>query len=430
MADSRLLVLQVAALGYDFLCKNANATQFNGYDVYALESLFPALTCPVQATMRTGMLPYAHGMVMNGTYSRNLKKPMFWEQSSALVEGPRIWTNMREHGKKVGMLFWQQSLGEDIDVLLSPAPIHTHGGGMIEDVYSQPENLYARLVTRMKKKFKLSSYWGPLASRKSSEWITHATIEIMSDSDSAPDVLFSYIPHLDYALQKYGPHSSKAREAYIKVESLLVQLIETARQNGYEILVYGDYAMGEVDHAEFPNRLLVQHGFLHTRNIKGKLYPDWYASDAFAVVDHEIAHVYTRNPHVSDAVVSLFSECSGIDMILTGDAKKEYAIHHPLSGDIVLTSAENTWFAYPWWSNSRNAPDYASHIDIHNKPGYDPCELFFGKHPFAVSSDTSKIRGSHGKNINGRECAIFSTLDVFDGMTFIDVCSRITTCME
>ncbi|MBR4317507.1 MAG: hypothetical protein IKT85_02020 [Kiritimatiellae bacterium] len=36
-------------------------------------------------------------------------------------------------------------------------------------------------------------------------------------------------------------------------------------------------------------------------------------------------------------------------------------------------------------------------MDIHNKPGFDPCELFFGKTPFQCCTDPSRIRGTHGR---------------------------------
>jgi len=43
-----------------------------------------------------------------------------------------------------------------------------------------------------------------------------------------------------------------------------------------------------------------------------------------------------------------------------------------------------------------SCPDYAGHVDIHNKPGYDPCELFWGWPPGSVGRDPAKVRGSHG----------------------------------
>ena len=71
---------------------------WDGLTFRACRSIFPALTCPVQASLRTGAPPSQHGMVANGCFFRDLMKPMFWEQSSRLVQGPRVWDDLRTQG--------------------------------------------------------------------------------------------------------------------------------------------------------------------------------------------------------------------------------------------------------------------------------------------------------------------------------------------
>ena len=44
--------------------------------------------------------------------------------------------------------------------------------------------------------------------------------------------------------------------------------------------------------------------------------------------------------------------------------------------DLVVLAKPQSWFAYPFWLDDAKAPDYARTVDIHRKPGYDPCELF------------------------------------------------------
>ena len=167
-------------------------------------SVFPAVTCVVQASFRTAAPPASHGMVANGRYFRELAKPMFWEQSSRLVAGRRFWRGFREAGGTVGLLFWQQSLGEDTDMLLSPAPIHKHHGGMIQDCDSQPADLYEQLCAELGRPFKLRQYWGPLATPKVGEWIAEAVAAVLARAD-APDLILTYLPTLDYALQRRDP---------------------------------------------------------------------------------------------------------------------------------------------------------------------------------------------------------------------------------
>ena len=208
--ERRILLLQVAGLGYNFLARSLGKAEVGGLAATPMAGMFPALTCPVQATMRTAAPASGHGIVGNGFFSTELWKPLFWEQSSRLVQGPRIWEDLRRRGGTVGQLFIQQSLGPDADVVYSPAPIHKHHGGMILESIALPEELHARLHRELGV-FPLQSYWGPLASIRSSRWIAAATESVMAHE--RPDLLYSYIPHLDYALQRYGPDSGAAQKA-------------------------------------------------------------------------------------------------------------------------------------------------------------------------------------------------------------------------
>ncbi len=259
---TKLLVVQVAALGWD-LVKN-----LPGF--HKAESFFPAVTCTAQAGFRTASLPRAHGMVANGVRLPDLRKIMLWEQSSALVQGERIWARYRAAGRKVGMMFWQQSLGDDdLDLVLSPAPIHKHSGGMIQECYEKPEGLNQRLLEQMRRPFNLMHYWGPLASRKSSAWISGATCALLRDPQFAPDLLLSYLPHLDYALQRHGPGSPQAAQALDFTLECVARMKTEAQTQGYHWLFYGDYAIQPVAGAVFPNRRLREAGLLQDPADKG-----------------------------------------------------------------------------------------------------------------------------------------------------------------
>ena len=63
--------------------------------------------------------------------------------------------------------------------------------------------------------------------------------------------------------------------------------------------------------------------------------------------------------------------------VLAGRERHELGLDHPRSGELVVLSEPDSWFAYPYWLDDRLAPDFARTVDIHRKPGYDPCELFF-----------------------------------------------------
>lgn len=412
MSKSKLLIIDVAALGYDFLALN-HMPSWQGLVFRPLDTVFPAVTCTAQASFRTGLLPDKHGMASNGVFQRELNRPSFWEQSSLLVEGPRIWESWRAKGKRVGLLFWQQSLGEQADLILSPAPVHKHGGGMIQDCYSEPAGLYHSLANAVGRRFNLAHYWGPLASTKSGDWIASATAALLGDAQSSPELCLVYLPTLDYDLQRYGPADARSTRALKAALRQLERMLSAARANGYEVLIFGDYAIAPVTlEPAFPNRALCEAALLVTRSVKGMLYPDFHRSRAFAMVDHEIAHVYVGNPDDVAPTRRALEGMAGIGEILDRSGQIERGLDHPHSGELVLVAEEGAFFAYPWWRESRQAPDYAAHVDIHNKPGYDPCELFFGRFPWRTGQDPRRIKGSHGRTGPGRQVCWTATFDL------------------
>jgi predicted AlkP superfamily pyrophosphatase or phosphodiesterase len=392
----KLLIVQVAAL--------AHMPNVEGLDFHSIQSVFPALTCTVQASFRTATFPAFHGMIANGLYFRSLKRPFFWEQSASLVRGERIWEVIRQRGKKVAMLFWQQSLGEKADIILSPAPIHKHHGGMIQDFYSVPSDLYRKISREIGKPFNLKRYWGPLASRKIGEWIVKATSIVLEDPELSPDLCLTYLPTMDYDLQRHDPENSSAGEkAKQALNKQISRLVECAQKKKYKVLIYGDYHINSVNEAIFPNLILSKAGFFKSRRVKNMLYPDFYQSQAFAMVDHEIAHIYIASLDKLEAVKRTLQEIPGIAKVLDREDKMEIGLEHENSGELVIVSEPGKWMAYPWWEKNRETPDYATHVDIHNKPGFDPCELFFGWPPGSISRKTSRIKGSHGQIGSGKD---------------------------
>ena len=389
----KLLVIQVAALGHE-LIRNYPATWARlGLTFAPLEPVFPAVTCPVQASFRTGLPPAQHGILGNGCFDRATRRTAFWEQAAAQITTPeRIWSGYRQRGGTVGVMFWQQSLGEDVELILSPAPIHRHHGGMIQDCYAQPTGLYHDLCRATGREFNLFNYWGPLAGLKSTRWITDATLAVLRRAD-APGLLLTYLPHLDYALQKFGPQNERhTARAVTETTEELEKLLAGARAAGYATVVFGDYAITPAKQVIFPNRELRRAGFFNVRQVRKMTYPDLHASRAFALVDHQTAQLFVRHPHDVEPVRELFAALPGVAEVRTPPAPA-----HPRAGELELVAEAGAWFAYPWWSAKAEAPDYASHVDIHAKPGFDPCELCWGWPPPGISQNPVRIGGTHGR---------------------------------
>ena len=393
-AQNRILVIQVAAMGHDLVASHPGAFGRLPLHFGSLRPVFPAVTCTAQATFRTGLPPASHGIICNGFFDRRTRRTSFWNQSSGLLPGTRIWDDFRRNGGTIGTMFWQQSLGDAVDLILSPAPIHKHHGGVIQDCYAHPPGLYADLCKATGRRFSLLDYWGPMASSKSTRWITDATVRVLQQPDSHPDLLLTYLPHLDYTLQKHGRGAPRRASAAVdEVVAELGLLLAAAGEAGYRSLVWGDYAITDVERPVLPNLALRQSGLFVPRRVGGRAYADLFASRAFAMVDHQVAHIYAGRPDDVEAAKECLGALPGV-----ADVLAHSSLDHPRTGELLLVAEPDAWFAYPWWEDRREAPDYARHVDIHSKPGFDPCELFWGWPPPSISLDVRKVRGSHGRD--------------------------------
>jgi predicted AlkP superfamily pyrophosphatase or phosphodiesterase len=268
---------------------------------------------------------------------------------------------------------------------------------MIQWCYSKPVGLYEKLCDRIGE-FNLMHFWGPLAGIESSRWIGRAAGEVMKMIQ--PELLFAYLPHLDYCSQKFGPDDPQTWKEVALVDAevgSITQGIEDMDLPGETVFVIlSEYAFSPVQGDVPLNRILRENGLFAVRTIQGREYPDLELSPAFAMVDHQIAHLYVK-PGYENGVRELLHETEGIDIVLDAKAKSDYRIDHFRAGDLVAVSARDRWFSYSWWKDRSVEPDFATHVDIHRKPGYDPLELFLEPGTMQVSQDTRLIRGSHGR---------------------------------
>jgi predicted AlkP superfamily pyrophosphatase or phosphodiesterase len=234
-----------------------------------------------------------------------------------------------------------------------------------------------------------------------------------------PDLTLVYLPHLDYDLQRFGPDDSAIPRALGEVDRAAGRVIDAARSRGMEVIALSEYGMENVKNSISINRLLRKEGLLTARRALTWELLDAGASRAFAVSDHQVAHVYVRSPDDVPAVKKLLSATDGIGEVLDRDGQREVGIDHPRSGELVAVASPDRWFDYYYWLDDGKAPDFARTVDIHRKPGYDPCELFLdpGKHLVGVRIawkllkkslgfrylldvipiDPSLVRGSHGR---------------------------------
>ncbi|MGE0707392.1 MAG: alkaline phosphatase family protein [Planctomycetota bacterium] len=341
-----------------------------------IDPVLPAVTCPVQATYLTGRLPREHGVVANGWYYRERAEVNLWRQSDALVQAPKVWEAARalDPSFSCAQLFWWFNMFAAVDWSVTPRPAYLADGRKVPDVYSDPPELRARLNQALGP-FPLFEFWGPATTIRSTRWIVDAAREVLARE--RPTLTFAYLPHLDYDHQRYGPRHERSRAALREVDREVARLVEAARAQGAEVLVLSEYGIEDVSTPVHLNRVLREAGYLRAwLNLDQWELLEPGACRAFAVADHQLAHVYVRDPADLGPVRALLERTPGVERVLDREGQRELGLDHPRSGELVALAAPGCWFTYYYWLDDRLAPDFARTVEIHKKPGYDPCELF------------------------------------------------------
>ncbi len=430
-----LLLLNVVGLTHEMLGANTPHLSRLAADGFArpMGTVLPAVTCTAQSTILTGTLPAEHGIVANGWYFRDLAEVFLWRQSNHLVHGERLYDTARgqDPSYTVAKMFWWYNMYANVDWSMTPRPSYPADGRKVFDSYSQPATLRDELQGKLGV-FPLTRFWGPAADIRSSRWIADASVQVMKRYK--PRLTLVYLPHLDYNLQRLGPTDPRLAMDIRLVDAEAGKCIDAAREIGANIIALSEYAITHVSRPVHINRALRRHGYVTVRREPlGWETLDCGASRAFAVADHQVAHVYVRDPDDVKSVKLLLGQTDGIDVVLDRGEQRQFGLDHERSGELVAIAAEDSWFTYYFWEDDALAPDYARTIDIHRKPGYDPVELFldpklafprlriaarlarkflgFRYYMDVIGLDARIVKGSHGRlptpGQESREAPIF-----------------------
>ncbi len=393
---ARVVVINVVGLsarhiGVNTPCLRELARSLGG--ARPLRPDFPAVTCTSQSSMLTGLSPREHGVIANGWFDREQGEARLWRQSNALVHGDKVWDKAKARNDKctTANLFWWFNMNSTCDFTVTPRPIYTHNGRKIPDVSAQPAALRDTLQSNLGA-FPLFDFWGPRAGIRSSDWIARAAMHVMREHD--PALTLIYIPHLDYVLQREGPNSPNLPAQLREVDRIVGGLLNACAARNARPIVLSEYGIEAATRPVYLNRALREAGLLTVRDELGRDVLEPMTSPAFAMCDHQIAHVYVRDTSSSTTgapnnleivsethashirrVAQVLAALPGVESVLDRTAQAALHIDHARSGDLVVTAKPGAWFAYPWWLDDTRAPDFARCVDIHKKPGYDPCEL-------------------------------------------------------
>jgi predicted AlkP superfamily pyrophosphatase or phosphodiesterase len=417
---NRTVVLDVVGLTREFL--DSRMPQLAKWaarrNISTIAPVLPAVTCTSQATFYTGQRPDRHGIVGNGWYFRDDCEIHFWRQSHHLVQAPALWDVARQHDPNFTFanLFGWFNMYSTADISITPRPMYPADGRKIPDVYAEPPVLRAEIQRKLGA-FPLFEFWGPRASIRSTRWIAESAKHV--EDQFRPILTFVYLPHLDYNLQRLGPDDQAIDADLGVVDSIVAELIDFYEAHEARVIVLSEYGIVPVSKPVHLNRALREAGLLRIREEMGLELLDAGASAAFAVADHQVAHVYVNDASKLNQVRSLLEQTAGADLIFDKAGKRSMGIDHGRAGEFVVVAQPEAWFTYYYWLDDRRAPDFARTVDIHRKPGYDPAELFMDpaiKLPMlkvgsklmarklgfrnlidVIPLDASLVKGSHGR---------------------------------
>ena len=382
-----------------------------------VEPLVPAVTSTMQATYLTGRPPSGHGIVANCWYDREYAEHRCWKQSNRLVHARKLWEHLRESDPEytVAKLFWWNNLYSTVDYAITPRPIYCADGRKVFDVQTWPMDL-RKQVRRKIGKFPFHTFWGPLSGIESSHWIARAAKFV--EEKHSPNLNLVYLPHLDYNLQRLGPNDPYITIDLGQIDAVIGDLIRFYEGRGVRVILLSEYGITEVQHPIHLNREFRRRGWIVCRDELGRDMIDLGASKAFAIADHQIAHIYVNDKSILGEVRDAVAAMEGVAQVIDGSMRNYWGLEHERSGDLVAVSNIRSWFTYYFWEKDRRAPDYARTVDIHRKPGYEPCERYINPRLKLVKSrlvwkrlksalgfrmlmnvvplDASLVKGSHG----------------------------------
>ncbi len=383
-----------------------------------VEPVLPAVTCTAQATYVTGKLPGGHGAVANGWYERDYAEHRFWKQPEQLVQGEKLWDRLRKRDPEFtcAKVFWWYNMHSTADYTVTPRPLYLSDGSKVFDIHTQPMGMRERLKRDLGP-FPFMNFWGPASGIESSKWIAASAKWI--EEKHWPTLSLVYLPHLDYNLQRVGLQMDLIRDDLKQIDDVVGDLISFYEHRQIKVVILSEYGITDVDHPVHLNRVFREKGWLSIKDEVGLETLDLGGSRAFAIADHQLAHVYVNDPAILEEVRAVLAATPGVQQVLDKAGKIDAGLDHARSGDLIAIADARSWFTYYYWQDDAKAPDFARCVDIHRKCGYDPVELFLNpalKFPklklgYTLSKkklgfrylmdviplDATLVKGSHGR---------------------------------
>lgn len=350
-------------------------------DLAALAPSFPCLNGPVQANLVTGAMPEKHGIVTDAFFFRD-RQELERRSWPAWLEQPAAWDVLRNYHPQLTTAAWL-STAHDCQVYCSGIK---QGGG------------WRTFPKSVRSGQPLLQEQGRGASTDGAAWQAEAETAIAVVRNQRPDFFYLSCDRVAPVAERYGPDSAELDQALAGVDEL-VGTLSAGFAEAYGSapplwLITGGYAISPVTHVAFPNRILHAAELLSLRETPAGPIIDFQASQAWALVDRQVSHIYVadRESRLIERVARLFEREPGISAALRPEEIAKHELQHPRSGDVVLISSPASWQALEWWQHDAEAPAWASALGSPHQPGIDPRERWSE----TTNGSLAAVKGSYG----------------------------------
>src|SRR5215510_3297207 len=235
------------------------------------------------------------------------------------------------------------------DYSITPRPLYPADGRKVFDIYTWPFSI-RRDIKKDLGEFPFPTFWGPAAGIDSpqgsadavSRWIAASAKWI--EQKYQPTLSLIYLPHLDYNLQRLGPHHPNIVRDLEQIDTIVGDLIGFFQGRSVRVIILSEYGITQVDSPIHLNRIFRARGWITVKGELGLEMLDAGASKVFAVADHQVAHIYLNDRALENDVRTLLETQSGIEQVLSSSEKAHIGIEHPRAGELIVVAKANAWF--------------------------------------------------------------------------------------
>ena len=261
------IVLSLDAVGardFEFLKEQPNIKKILEDASYSTEvsSVYPSITYPAHTSIVTGHYPNVHGIVNNTKLQPRMEKPdWFWKRRD--VKKKTFYEEAERNGIKTATLLLPVTGGARVSYNLPE---------ILPNRPWQNQVLVCMLNGTIPYEWELNKRFGSMRKGVSQPYLDNFVHASMLYTIKAyhPQLMLVHMTDVDTNRHLYGVDSTQAREALMRHDKRIGELIELLKQEGiYEktaLFILGDHSQIDAEWVLYPNFWLRENGLIQVEN--------------------------------------------------------------------------------------------------------------------------------------------------------------------